>query len=168
LKHIPRFSNSLPASQIDNNAICEAGSELENLGVCFSHFAFDQNRLHKKNTKKERNIKLSFLHRRRCLFCGLNIYFFSRGKFCHEHSASLGNKNLLAPCIGYKSCYVLQINEPIVTTAKLQQKSRYICCNCFKKNGGHLYVRPGTGKSAPRCKMQENHNEDVKKGLQLI
>ena len=29
-------------------------------------------------------------------------------------------------------------------------------------------MRPGTGKSAPRCKIQENHNEDVKKGLQLI
>jgi len=88
--------------QIDSNAVCEAGSNLENLGVCFSHFAFDQNRLHKKNAKKEQNIELSFLHRRRCLFCGLNINFFSHGKFCYEHSVFLGNKNLLAPCIGYK------------------------------------------------------------------
>ena len=99
-KDLRGLSQLIGTWQIDNNAVCEAGSELENLGVCFSHFAFDQNRLHEKNTKKERNIKLSFLHRRRCLFCGLNIYFFSRRKFCHEHSASLGNKNLLAPCIG--------------------------------------------------------------------
>ncbi|GBC00390.1 hypothetical protein RclHR1_03840012 [Rhizophagus clarus] len=82
--------------------------------------------------------------------------------------SSLGNKNLLAPCIGYKSYYALQINGPIVTAAKPQQKSWYICCNCFEKNGGHLYVRLGTGKSALQCKMQENHNEDVKKSLQLI
>jgi len=62
----------------------------------------------------------------------------------------------------------LQINEPIVTAAKLQQKSRYVCCSCFEKNGGHLYVRPGKGKSTLQCKIQGNHYEDAKKGLQLI
>jgi hypothetical protein len=71
-------------------------------------------------------------------------------------------------CIEYKSCHVLQINEPIVTTAKLQQKSWYIYCGCFEKNGKHLYVRPGTGKSTLQCKIQGNHNEDTKKGLRLI
>lgn len=154
--------------QIDNAVINEAGKELGDIGVCQSHFMFDQNRLHEKGAKQEQNIELSFLHRRRCLFCGLNINFFSRGKFCHKHSISIGNKNLLIPCIGHKSCHALQINKPIVTTAKLQQKSRYVCCSCFEKNGGHLYVRPGKGKSAPQCKTQGNHYEDTKKGLQLI
>lgn len=46
--------------QIDSNAICEAGSNLENLGVCFSHFAFDQNRLHKKNAKKNKILNFVF------------------------------------------------------------------------------------------------------------
>ncbi|GES76541.1 hypothetical protein GLOIN_2v1768551 [Rhizophagus clarus] len=154
--------------QIDDNAVSEAGKELENLGICKSHFMFDQNRLHEKNAKKGQSIGLSFLHRRRCLFYGLNINFFSCENFCHEHSVSLGNKNLFVPCIGYKSCHSLQINEPIITAAKLHQKSRYICCNCFEKNGGHLYIKPGTGKLALQCKMKGNHNEDTKKGLQLI
>ena len=39
--------------QIDSDAIREAGKELENLGVCQTHFMFDQNRLHKKGAKKE-------------------------------------------------------------------------------------------------------------------
>jgi hypothetical protein len=154
--------------QIDNDAVCEARKDLGNLGVCQSHFMFDQNRLHEKGAKQEQNIEHSFLHRRHCLFCGLNINFFSRGKFCHKHSVSIGNKNLLIPCIGYKSCHALQINEPIVAAAKLQQKSRYVCCNYFEKHGGHLYVKPGKGKSVLQCKTQGNHREDTKKSLQLI
>jgi len=52
---------------------------------------FDQNKLHEKRAKKEQNIEHSFLHRRRCLFCGLNVNFFSREKFCHKHSITIGN-----------------------------------------------------------------------------
>ena len=46
--------------QIDSDAIREAGKELENLGVCQTHFMFDQNRLHKKGAKKEQNIEHGF------------------------------------------------------------------------------------------------------------
>src|SRR5204863_6306078 len=58
----------------------------------------------------------------------------------------------------------LEINEPTITNAKLQQKSRYVCCNCYEKHGGHLYVKPGKGKPALQC----NHNEDTNMALQLM
>ncbi|RHZ43769.1 hypothetical protein Glove_856g18 [Diversispora epigaea] len=140
--------------QLDDNAVNEAGKEIENLGVCQQHFMFDQNRLHKKGTKQEQNIINSYLHRRRCRFCGLNFYFFSYGKFCLEHSISIGGKNLLLPCIGHKLCPVLQINEPFTVSAKLQQVSRFLCCDCYEKHDGHLYVRPGRGKVIQECETQ--------------
>ncbi|GES85510.1 hypothetical protein GLOIN_2v1474502 [Rhizophagus clarus] len=139
-KNLRGLAQLIGTWQIDDNAVSEAGKELENLGVYRSHFMFDQNCLHEKNAKK-----------------GQSIGFIS-----------LGNKNLFVPCISYKSCHSLQINEPIITAAKLYQKSRYICCNCFEKNGGHLYIKLGTGKLALQCKMKGNHNEDTKKGSQLI
>ncbi|RHZ84758.1 hypothetical protein Glove_76g5 [Diversispora epigaea] len=140
--------------QLDDNAVNEAGKEIENLGVYQQYFMFDQNRLHKKGAKQEQNIINSYLHRRRCRFCGLNFYFFSRGKFCLEHSISIGGKNLLLPCIGYKLCPVLQINEPFTVSAKLQQVSRFLCCDCYEKHDGHLYVRPGRGKVIQECETQ--------------
>lgn len=152
--------------QLDNNAINEAGKEIENLGVCQQHFMFDQNRLHKKGTKQELNINNNYLHRKRCRFCGLNFYFYSRGEFCFEHSVSIGGKNLLLPCIGHKLCSTLQINDPFITSAKLQQISRFVCCNCYEKHGGHLYIKPGRGKIAQECETQ--HNQDTTLALQLI
>ncbi|RHZ50930.1 hypothetical protein Glove_487g10 [Diversispora epigaea] len=154
--------------QLDDNAVNEVGKEIENLGVCQQHFMFDQNRLHKKGAKQEQNIINSYLHRRRCRFCGLNFYFFSRGKFCLEHSISIGGKNLLLPCIGHKLCPVLQINEPFTVSAKLQQVSRFLCCDCYEKHDGHLYVRPGRGKVIQECETQGKHNQDTVLTLQLI
>jgi hypothetical protein len=152
--------------QLDNDAVDEANKGLENLGVCQQHFMFDQNRLHKKGIKQEKNIINSYLHRRRCRFCGLNFYFFSRGEFCFEHSVSIGGKNLLLPCIGHKLCSVLQINDPLIVSAKSQQVTRFVCCDCYEKHGGHLYIRPGRGKVVQECETQ--HNQDTTLALQLI
>ena len=121
VKNLRGLAQLVGTWQLDDNAVCEA--KLENLGVCREHFMFDQNRLHKEGAKKEQDVTHSYLHRRRCLFCGHNFYYFSRGKFCYEHSVSFGSKNLHIPCIGQKSCPALEINELTITTAKLQQKS---------------------------------------------
>ncbi|RHZ57020.1 hypothetical protein Glove_395g65 [Diversispora epigaea] len=101
--------------QLDNNAVNEAGKEIENLGVCQQHFI--------------------------------------RGKFCLEHSISIGGKNLLLPYIGHRLCPILQINELFTVSAKLQV-SRFLCCDCYKKHDGHLYVRPGKEKVIQECETQ--------------
>ncbi|RHZ88408.1 hypothetical protein Glove_23g145 [Diversispora epigaea] len=128
----------------------------------------DDNTVNEAGAKQEQNIINSYLHRKRCRFCGLNFYFFSRGKFCLEHSISIGEKNLLLPYIGHKLCPVLQINEPFTVSAKLQQVSRFLCCDCYEKHDGHLYVRPGRGKVIQECETQGKHNQDTVLTLQLI
>ena len=55
------------------------------LGVCSSHFNWDQDGAHKRGLKGTVSINKSWIHLRRCLFCGNNKYFVSRGG-CKYHS----------------------------------------------------------------------------------
>jgi len=152
--------------QLDTDTVDKAGSNLENIGVCYRHFLYDQNQLHKNNAKQKIDIKESLFQQRRCLFCGQNVYFFSRGSFCNEHAVSLYTKNILVPCIGCKSCSALQINQP-VAPAELKQTSRYICCSCYENHGGHIHRREGRGKKASNNDT-DKHDNDNKTSLQLI
>jgi hypothetical protein len=43
--------------QLDVIAVDEAGSNLENIVVCYSYFLYDQNQLHENNFKQKSNIK---------------------------------------------------------------------------------------------------------------
>jgi len=64
--------------QLDKLMVESVGKDLDKLGVCYSHFIFDQNKLHLGGTKKLRSTSESLIHSRRCRFCGINYYFFSR------------------------------------------------------------------------------------------
>ncbi len=72
--------------QLDNHAILQAGKDLDKLGICYIHFMFDQNQLHELGIKGRKDVRQSLIHSHRCRFCGKNYYFFSRGKYCKEHS----------------------------------------------------------------------------------
>ena len=64
---------------------------------------YDQNKLHVSNLKKTKDYTESIIHRRRCLFCNKNKFFFSRGKNCVQHSYTVMGKNIQVPCIGQKN-----------------------------------------------------------------
>jgi hypothetical protein len=55
------------------------GGNLDKLGVCYSHFMFDQNKLHSEGTKKLKGALESLIHSRRCRFCGINYCRFQNG-----------------------------------------------------------------------------------------
>ena len=93
--------------QLDTDTVKQAEGQLENLGVCYSHFLFDQNQLHSEGIKKNKEVSQSFISHRRCLYCGNNFYVFNRGKCCSEHSWTLVGKNLQIACISQKTCPAL-------------------------------------------------------------
>ena len=100
--------------ELDTDTVIQAKKQLENLGVCYNHFMFDQNKLHSKGVKKNKDISQSLINYKRCLYCGKNYYVFSRGKICSEHSWSLIGKNLQVACVGQKTCPALQVFNSII------------------------------------------------------
>src|SRR6266498_2307468 len=154
--------------QLDKLMVESVGKDLDKLGVCYSHFMFDQNKLHLGGTKKLRSTSESLIHSRRCQFCGINYYFFSRGKFCVDHSWKLLGKHVQIPCIGQKNCKVLEEFDSIVTKVQSNYKARYICCDCYEKEGGHLHVKSGTGKNESSCHLEKKHEQDLINSLKLM
>ncbi|PKC53416.1 hypothetical protein RhiirA1_510816 [Rhizophagus irregularis] len=134
--------------QIDEEEIKKKHFSIKNLGVCYTHFMFDQNKLHITNLKQTKDYTESIIHRRRCLFCNKNKFFFSRGKNCIHHSYIVMGKNIQVPCIGQKKCGALQEYHPL---------------------GGHVYQRVGRGvKEDPNCDNMSHHENDIKEILEAI
>lgn len=52
--------------QLDQSIVEGIGGNLDKLGVCYSHFMFDQNKLHSGGNKKSKSILESLIHLRRC------------------------------------------------------------------------------------------------------
>ena len=154
--------------QLDKSMVEGVSGNLDKLGVCYSHFMFDQNKLHSEGTKKLKTSLESLIHSRRCRFCGINYYFFSRGKFCAEHSWKLLGKYVQVPCIGQKNCKALKEFDSIVMKAQSNYKARYICCDCYEKEGGHLHVKPGRGKKESSCHFEGKHKQDLINSLELM
>ncbi|RHZ81047.1 hypothetical protein Glove_126g4 [Diversispora epigaea] len=133
-----------------------------------SHFNYDQKN-HINQTKQLRKTEKSIVHRRRCLFCGLNFCFFSRGKNCRQHSWNLFNKNIQVACNGQFSCNALATYSNISKLADEEfSDPRYICYKCFEINGGHIHQRNGSGKPKFNCKDTGLHDEDNNKILIAI
>ncbi|CAB4429171.1 unnamed protein product [Rhizophagus irregularis] len=109
--------------QIDEKEVKAKNFSIENLGVCYSHFLYDQNQLHLSNLKQTKNYTESIIHRRRCLFCNKNKIFFSRGFNCEEHSYTVIGKNIQVPCIGQIKCGALQIYDSFVILTKLELRT---------------------------------------------
>ncbi|GET00647.1 hypothetical protein GLOIN_2v1474502 [Rhizophagus clarus] len=157
--------------QLDNLAVNQAGKELHKLGICYSHFMFDQNKLHKAGAKGGKSVNQSLIHSRRCRFCGKDYYFFSRGKYCEEHSWNILGKEFRLACICQKGCNALEQIDPIITLTNSNNKynkTRYVCCKCYEENGGHIYIRRGHGKRGVHCSETENHSGDVAASLELM
>ncbi|RHZ77026.1 hypothetical protein Glove_186g165 [Diversispora epigaea] len=154
--------------QLDHDAVIQTGKELNKLGVCQTHFMFDQNRLHQSGAKGNTNVEQSIIHNRRCKFCNKNYYFFSRGKYCKEHSWELAGKQIRTACIAQKGCNLFQELNSIMIKAESNENARYVCCHCFEKQGGHLYVRPGKGKAAFDCIKENMHLGETSLALELM
>jgi len=116
---------------------------IENLGVCYTHFLYDQNQLHLTNLKQIKDYTEGIIHNRRCLFCKKNKFFFSRGSNCEEHSYTVIGKDIQIPCIGQMKCGALRTYNPFVISTNSSKYARYICMNCYEKKGGHIYQRVG-------------------------
>ncbi|CAG8768609.1 14510_t:CDS:1, partial [Racocetra persica] len=83
---------------------------LSSLGICASHFNYDNKQLHTFQ-KSEVSIEKSLVHRKKCLFCGSDKYIFSRGGYCREHSWKLFDRNIQIMCNGLTVCPVFQKND---------------------------------------------------------
>ena len=152
--------------EIDETVINQTNPEsmLHTLGVCMAHLSFDQNRLHKKNSKKSRSVDESFICRRRCLFCHKDKYFFSRGKNCAEHLVNINDRNVQVPCVGLHICS--SFKNDIIKEVDTNQNARYICSECFQTEGGHFFERKGSGSKTFSC--HDEHIHDTTNALKLL
>lgn len=156
--------------QIDGESIVEADGVLEQLGVCSYHFNHDQKNLHDPGFKKTKNTSQSILRRKRCLFCGKLFYFFTRGLGCEKHSWNIIGKNIQVVCNGQVNCSALESYDSICKRHHEVKRPRYVCCNCYEREGGHLHIKPGRGRamSSLSCIEKGYHREDIKKTFQLL
>jgi hypothetical protein len=77
-------------------------------------------------------------------------------------------KHVQIPCTGQKSCKALEEFESIIIKSQSNYKARYICCGCYEKEGGHLYIKPGRGNNESNCHLEGKHEQDIVNSLELI
>ncbi|GBB99569.1 hypothetical protein RclHR1_35630002 [Rhizophagus clarus] len=111
-------------AQKDNN--------LSTIGVCYSHFLYDQNQLHSSNIKN--NVKL-------------------------KKVGQVFGKNVQVPCVRLKVCPVFEEEE---NNENPEYRPRYICSECFITHGGHFNERKGRGNTNFECiDMHKNDTSDA-------
>ena len=93
---LKQLRNLLGTWEVDRNAIKEVDGILSKLGVCDSHFQFDNKYLHQSSTlsKKNKDFSEGIIQWRRCISCNKYVTFFSRGIGCTMHSWHLNKKNV--------------------------------------------------------------------------
>ncbi|RHZ77506.1 hypothetical protein Glove_177g73 [Diversispora epigaea] len=166
---LKQLHNLFGTWQVDRDAIKEADSTLSKLGVCDTHFQFDNKYLHKSQEKKLKSFETGIIQWRRCVSCDKYITFFSRDVGCTEHSWHLNGYNIQVACIGQYRCDALKICHPICTRAFDNiEMPKSICCLCYEKLGGHIYHRPGRGKKGTTCITKQLHLKDTDKGLEFL
>lgn len=94
----------------DRDAINEVDGVLTRLGVCNTHFQFDNKYLHQSQNKQLKDF-------RRCISYYKYIAFFSRGAGCILHSWHLNKQNIQVPCIGQYTCEALRDCLPVCKRA---------------------------------------------------
>ncbi|CAB5325996.1 unnamed protein product [Rhizophagus irregularis] len=130
--------------QIDSEIVTAVKNDLSKLGVCMSHFNFDQ-RIHKKKIKSmTKSTEESCVQQRQCLFCHQNHHYFTRGIGCMQHLWVILDRVILTLCIGQIDCHALKESGNFCKSSlKNFFWPRFSCGNCFVDKGGHLYTKPG-------------------------
>ena len=169
-RKLRQLRNLFGTWQVDRDAIKEVDGVLSKLGVCDSHFQFDNKYLHKSIDKQTKNFNEGIIQWRRCVSCKKYVTFFSRGAGCAIHSWHLNKKNIQVPCIGQYSCEALQSCPKLCNQAFDNiKRPQCICCLCYENLGGHIHHRSGTrGKSATTCITEKLHDSDITEGLKFI
>ncbi|POG71941.1 hypothetical protein GLOIN_2v1793246 [Rhizophagus irregularis DAOM 181602=DAOM 197198] len=151
----------------DQDTVQEVNNDHLKLGVCDSHFLYDQNQIHDPKEKVLKEFTDAIVQHRRCIGCKRIYNFFSRGEGCRTHSWLINERNIQVPCNGAIHCNALRnsfISKPAFNETK---KPRFVCCACYERLGGHIHKRTGRGKRS-NCVQDKLHEEDITKGIKLI
>ncbi|RHZ87426.1 hypothetical protein Glove_35g42 [Diversispora epigaea] len=164
-----RLKNLFGSWQIDRDIVNAVDKDYLQLGVCYSHFLYDQNQLHNKNDKQKKSHKTTLIQRGRCIGCGKYFTFYNRGNGCINHSWVFNGRCLLVPCNGQFSCNALKEFSPLCYQISDEiKRPRYVCLECYQKNGGHIHERYGKGRKSLNCIQKELHKKDASCGLEVI
>ncbi|CAH1757953.1 52_t:CDS:2 [Entrophospora sp. SA101] len=160
-----RLGQLVGAWEVDETAVRNCDDVVNELGVCYEHFLYDQNSIHSARVKQDVNIEKSHVQFRRCLFCKKNKAFFTRRKACIEHCWSIVGKNIQLPCNAQYKCKVFSPFNSIASKSRSDYRPQFVCCSCFALQGGHLEPRPRKG---PPFKLCNDHDNDASSSLQYI
>ena len=150
--------------ELDANVLkdIDIEKEIHQVGVCYSHYTFDTNQVHKDmDLQKLHTTEQCMVCYRYCLFCNERKIFFSRGKCCSAHSWKIDGCNIQVPCFGTSRCIAFEYNESVVEKSSSSTRARYICTKCFQHQGGHLQERLGRGHERMSCTQDTNHFDDT-------
>ncbi|CAG8686647.1 9877_t:CDS:1, partial [Ambispora gerdemannii] len=162
-----RLEQMIGTWEIDANAVEDAKDSDHRLGVCYSHFILDQNKLYDQGMKQSHSIEQSIIHIHLCLFCNKKKCFFSRGDCCETHSWNINGCNIQVPCVSAFDCFTF-IEGSIAQKLFTSFYARYICSECFQQEDGHFYERLGKGQKTVSCTEREKHCDDTSDALRDI
>ena len=122
--------------------------------------------------KQQRSIEksvTSWICNRHCIFCNKHKDFFSRRNNCVEHSVCIIGRNIQAPCIGLKICFIFNDigQNDLINKSVNEYRSRYICSECFNLHGGHFFQRQGSGKKS-NFSCEDEHKMIKQKHLSIL
>ncbi|RHZ89227.1 hypothetical protein Glove_17g12 [Diversispora epigaea] len=167
-KKLQKLSQLIGIWELDKEIINSVEKDFSRLGVCMSHFNYDQ-RIHEHKANSLVSIQESKLYGGRCIFCMKYFYYFSRGKGCNQHSWLIPGKCIQIACIGQIKCSALQASGKVSKRAFNNIiRPRYICVKCYEQQGGHTTIKCGKGRRIADCNENGLHNNDLTLGLELM
>ncbi|RHZ63144.1 hypothetical protein Glove_332g15 [Diversispora epigaea] len=167
-KKLQKLSQLIGIWELDKEIINSVEKDFSRLGVCMSHFNYDQ-RIHEHKAKSLVSIQENKLYGGRCIFCMKYFYYFSRGKGCNQHSWLIQGKCIQIACIGQIKCSALHASGKVCKRAFNNIiRPRYICVKCYEQQGGHTTIKCGKGRRIADCNENGLHNNDLTLGLELM
>ncbi|CAG8604680.1 6389_t:CDS:2 [Paraglomus brasilianum] len=169
-----KISNLIGIWEIDKQAIehMKTNNQLEQTGICNSHFSFDHQTLHDIGLKQTKEYIKGKIAGHRCIFCKKNYCIYLRGNECTAHCWSVLDKKTLIPCNSQYKCLAIESFSPLVQKIMKpnSQRPQYICNTCYEHQGGHLHQQLGRGHAVKdnTCVAKGEHFNDKTESLEIL
>ena len=72
--------------------------------------------------------------------------FFYTSLGCEKHSWKIFEKNIQIVCNGQFNCSALESYNFVCEHINKIKNPRYVCCDCYEREGGHSHIKPGRGR----------------------
>ncbi|CAG8648156.1 9870_t:CDS:1, partial [Paraglomus brasilianum] len=162
-----RLWNLIGTWEVDTKTVNEMKERTDRLGVCTTHFHYDQNNLHPRGLKQMKSYETGVIRHFRCTLCKKYFRTFCRIYGCDVHCWSFAGKTTQIPCIGQYKCPMVKAFPLLIQKTESARQMQYVCCACYASQGGHLHDQKAMGDDDTEC-TPNKHAKNARKTVKIL